>query len=61
MQRTGLTGSFVIGLAITRYILVNPPIADLSRDEISRRAAPVIQRLLVGPVPELDSEAPTGD
>lgn len=52
VQRIGLMGSFVIGLAITRYILVNPPIANLTRDELSRWAAPVIQQLLVGPVPE---------
>jgi AcrR family transcriptional regulator len=52
VQRIGLMGSFVIGLAITRYVLVNPPIASLSRDELSRWAAPVIQQLLVGPAPE---------
>lgn len=51
VQRIGLMGSFVIGLAITRYILVNPPIANLSREELSRWAAPVIAQLLVGPVP----------
>jgi AcrR family transcriptional regulator len=51
VQRIGLMGAFVIGLAITRYVLVNPPIANLSRDELSRWAAPVIQQLLVGPAP----------
>ena len=45
-------GSFVIGLAITRYVLRTPPIANLSRDTLSRWATPVIQQLLVGPVPE---------
>jgi AcrR family transcriptional regulator len=51
VQRIGLVGAFVIGLAITRYILVNPPIANLSREELSRWAAPVIRQLLVGPAP----------
>jgi AcrR family transcriptional regulator len=51
MQRIGLMGAFVIGLAITRYVLVNPPVANLSREELSRWAAPVITQLLVGPAP----------
>jgi AcrR family transcriptional regulator len=50
-QRIGVMGAFVIGLATTRYVLVNPPIASLSREELSRWAAPVIRRLLVGPAP----------
>jgi AcrR family transcriptional regulator len=54
VQRIGLMGSFVIGLAITRYVLRTPPIANLSRDTLSRWATPVIQQLLVGPVPEPD-------
>jgi AcrR family transcriptional regulator len=52
VQRIGLMGAFVIGLAITRYVLVNPPIADLGRDELSRWAAPIIRQLLVGPAPD---------
>jgi AcrR family transcriptional regulator len=51
VQRIGLMGAFVIGLAITRYVLVNPPVASLSREEVSRWAAPVIRQLLVGPAP----------
>ena len=51
VQRIGLMGAFVIGLATTRYVLVNPPIANLSRDELCRWAAPVIRQLLVGPAP----------
>jgi AcrR family transcriptional regulator len=51
IQRIGLMGAFVIGLATTRYVLVNPPIASLSREELSRWAAPVIRQLLVGPAP----------
>jgi hypothetical protein len=39
VQRIGLTGAIVIGLAITRYVLVNPRVAGLSREELSRWAA----------------------
>ena len=51
LQRIGLMGAFVIGLATTRYVLANPPVANLSRDELNRWAAPVIRQLLVGPAP----------
>jgi AcrR family transcriptional regulator len=49
VQRAGLTGAFVIGLAMTRYVLVNPPVANLSREELCRWAAPVVRQLLTGP------------
>lgn len=51
VQRIGLMGAFVIGIATTRYVLQNPPVASLSREELSRWAAPVIRLLLVGPAP----------
>ncbi len=51
LERIGLMGAFVIGLATTRYVLANPPMVSLSREELSRWAAPVITRLLVGPTP----------
>ena len=51
VQRIGLMGAFVIGLATTRYVLKNPPIASLSREELTRWAAPVVRQLLVGPAP----------
>jgi AcrR family transcriptional regulator len=50
-QRIGLMGAFIIGLATTRYILANPPVANLSRDELSRWTAPIIRQLLAGPAP----------
>ena len=50
-QRIALTYAFVIGLAMTRSILANPPIADLSREELSRWAGPVFRQLLVDPAP----------
>ena len=51
LQRIGLMGAFIIGLATTRSVLANPPVANLSRDELSRWAAPVFRQLLVGPAP----------
>ncbi len=51
LQRTALTDAFVIGLAMTRSILANPPMVGLSREELSRWAGPVFQQLLVGPAP----------
>ena len=50
-QRIALTDAFVIGLAMTRSVLANPPIADLSREELSSWAGPVFRQLLVGPAP----------
>lgn len=50
-QRIALTDAFVIGLAMTRSVLANPPIAALSREELARWAGPVFRQLLVGPAP----------
>lgn len=49
MQRAGLTGAFAIGLAMTRYVLANPPVASLSREELCRWAVPVTRQLLTVP------------
>lgn len=51
LERIALTDAFVIGLATTRSVLANPPVANLSREELSRWAAPVIRHLLTGPAP----------
>jgi AcrR family transcriptional regulator len=51
MERIALTDAFVIGLAATRSVIPNPPVADLSREELSRWAAPVFRQLLVEPAP----------
>jgi AcrR family transcriptional regulator len=50
-KRVALTDAFVIGLAMTRSILANGPVTNLSREELSRWAAPVFRQLLVGPAP----------
>lgn len=49
--RIAVTDAFVIGLAMTRSILANPPVTGLSRDELTAWAAPVFRQLLVGPAP----------
>lgn len=51
-QRIAVTDAFVIGLAATRSVLANPPVADLTREELSRWAAPIFRQLLVGPAPQ---------
>ena len=50
-QRIAFTDAFVIGLAMTRSVLINPPIAGLGREELSGWAGPVFRQLLVGPAP----------
>jgi AcrR family transcriptional regulator len=51
VERIAVLDAFVIGLAATRSVLANPPVASLTRDELSRWAAPVFRQLLVGPAP----------
>jgi AcrR family transcriptional regulator len=51
MKRIAVTDAFVIGLAATRSVLANPPVASLTREELSQWAAPVFRQLLVGPAP----------
>jgi AcrR family transcriptional regulator len=50
-QRIALTDAFVIGLAATRSVLANPPVAGLSREELSAWAGPVFRQLLAEPEP----------
>lgn len=45
-QRAALAGSFVIGLAWARYILRNPLLAELSREDFSRLARPAVEATL---------------
>lgn len=50
-QRIAITDAFVIGLAMTRSILANPAMTNLSREELGAWAAPVFRQLLTGPAP----------
>ncbi len=50
-DRAGLVASQMIGLAMTRYVLALPPMAQMSRDDVVRWIAPVLQRYLTGSAP----------
>jgi AcrR family transcriptional regulator len=50
-QRAGLVASQILGLALCRYILRIPPVAEMSPDDIVRYVGPTIQRYAVGELP----------
>ncbi len=52
VPRAVLIGSFVIGMATTRYVLQAPAATSLRHDELIGWARPVIRDLLVGPPPQ---------
>jgi AcrR family transcriptional regulator len=49
--RAGLAATQVLGLALCRYVLVLPPVAAMSRDEVVTWLAPTIQRYLTAERP----------
>ncbi|HEX5086275.1 MAG TPA: TetR family transcriptional regulator [Nocardioides sp.] len=44
--RAGLVSSQLLGLAIARYMIKLPGVADLSRDDVVRHVGPTLQRYL---------------
>lgn len=50
-RRAGLVASQILGLALCRYILKIPPVAEMSPDEIVRYVGPTIQRYAAGELP----------
>lgn len=50
-RRAGLVASQILGLALTRYIVRLPPVADMDPAELVAWAAPTVQRYLTGPAP----------
>jgi multisubunit Na+/H+ antiporter MnhC subunit len=50
--RAVMMGSFVIGLATTRYALEVPVARALDRDLLIQWARPVIRQILFGPAPD---------
>jgi len=50
-QRAALLGSFVIGLATSRYVLRTPGIAEMGLADLTRWTGPVITHILTGPAP----------
>ncbi|MGW0005406.1 TetR/AcrR family transcriptional regulator [Nocardia grenadensis] len=53
--RAGLAASQILGMALCRFILAFPPVADMTRPEVIAWLGPTIQRYLTGPVPEIAS------
>jgi AcrR family transcriptional regulator len=49
-ERAGLLGAFMIGLTVSRYVLHTPGTAEMSHEDLTRWAAPVIRQILTGPV-----------
>lgn len=47
-QRAALAGSFVVGLAWARYILRNPLLAELPREDFLRLARPAFEAAMFG-------------
>ena len=47
-QRAALAGSLIVGLAWSRYILVNPPLAALTRAELVALVQPALDAALFG-------------
>lgn len=47
-QRAALAGSLIVGLAWSRYILVNPPLAALTRAELVALVQPTLDAALFG-------------
>ncbi|MET0693873.1 MAG: TetR family transcriptional regulator [Propionibacteriaceae bacterium] len=54
-RRAGLVVSQVLGVALTRYILRLPAIADRSAEALITDLAPVVQHYLHGPLPDVES------
>jgi AcrR family transcriptional regulator len=50
-ERAALLGSQILGLAVSRYVLKVPPLADMGRAELEAWVAPVIRHYLTSPAP----------
>jgi AcrR family transcriptional regulator len=48
--RAGLVSSQLLGLAMARYVLHLPGVAELTPDQVERRVGPTLQRYLTGDV-----------
>ena len=48
--RTGLVGSQLIGLAVARYVVRLPGVADAAPPDLAAAVGPTLQRYLTGPV-----------
>jgi hypothetical protein len=48
-MRVTLATSYVVGVAITRYVMRMEPLASASEDEVVRLVVPAVQTALSGP------------
>ena len=48
--RTGLVGSHLIGLAVARYVVGLPGVAEAEPETLAAAVGPTLQRYLTGPV-----------
>jgi AcrR family transcriptional regulator len=51
LTRAGLVASQALGLALCRYVLVLPPVADLPSSRVIAWLAPTLQHYLIDPTP----------
>jgi AcrR family transcriptional regulator len=49
-ERAGMVASQILGLAICRYVLKFPPLAEMPGDQVVARFGPTLQRYLTGPL-----------
>jgi len=49
-ERAGMVATQVLGLAICRYVLKFPPVAEMPDDQVVARFSPTLQRYLTGPL-----------
>jgi AcrR family transcriptional regulator len=49
VMRVGLVSTYLLGLAVARYVIKIEPIATASVDELVGRIGPTLQQLLTGP------------
>lgn len=50
-ERAALLGSFVLGLALARYVLATPAVASMDRAEVIAWVSPLLRQILTGPAP----------
>lgn len=58
VERAGLLGSLVLGLAVSRYVLATPAVAAMDRDELVAWVAPLLRQALTGPAPPVARTRP---
>lgn len=52
VERTAMVGATLLGVAVARHVLGNPPLAAMSEDDLVRWLRPVIAGYLTGPLPD---------